>query len=68
MICNKCNGRGTTPNNKYIVVPFLSVRFCCCTKCYGLGEIDWLENIIGVDPNKLFFSMPEGVQRKTTKK
>jgi DnaJ-class molecular chaperone len=42
MKCDKCGGEGTIyKHNIYMNKP--------CDKCFGKKELDWVENIVGVD-------------------
>jgi DnaJ-class molecular chaperone len=46
MKCDKCNGEGF---GDWEIKDNYKVRIAC-RKCFGSGEIDWLENIIGKEP------------------
>jgi hypothetical protein len=59
MKCDRCNGRGTQGeiyvdvievfvHGQFIRVPGMT-RSNICPKCFGKADIDWLENVIGVD-------------------
>lgn len=40
VICNKCNGEG--------IIKSCSIgNKMLCSKCYGTGKLDWIENIVG---------------------
>ena len=49
MICDKCGGRGFTkegtPTTDGTIIQEMN-----CPKCRGKKELDWIENIIGVEP------------------
>ena len=42
VVCNKCNGTGTLGQHHS---PFPQL----CHKCWGIGKLDWVENIVGKD-------------------
>lgn len=37
--CPKCNGKGKTLMKKDVTLT--------CSKCYGFGKLDWIENAMG---------------------
>ena len=43
MICDKCNGTGNILEDNNIDI------YDKCNKCYGKKDLDWIENIVGVD-------------------
>jgi hypothetical protein len=52
MICKHCNGKGVTEEYTELVdVKSKKVwqKTKLCLYCLGKGEIDWIENIVGVD-------------------
>ena len=63
MKCEKCNGTGNFGHTTEIIeinyqgmnlkVPGL-IRTTVCTTCFGKGELDWVEVIIGVDEDWRF--------------
>ena len=58
MICDRCHGYGTIGFNE-------SNQIAICPKCLGLKNIDWLENIIGVDIKDLTYTTKGGLDRKS---
>jgi hypothetical protein len=42
-ICDRCNGKGRIPSN-------VDGGRETCTKCFGDGELNWLERIFGKTP------------------
>jgi hypothetical protein len=40
--CSKCDGRGTLEEDND---PAVHVR--PCSKCWGAGKLDWIENVVG---------------------
>lgn len=44
--CNKCGGTGWYHNGQTYINN--GKLFTTCSKCYGKGQIDWIENIVGV--------------------
>lgn len=41
MVCNKCDGRCYLPIENTIS------GYRKCSKCFGAGKLDWIENIVG---------------------
>jgi DnaJ-class molecular chaperone len=39
VICNECNGTGLKTDR--------TTYYQKCSKCYGTGKLDWIENIVG---------------------
>jgi len=37
--CDRCNGVGFTPNN--------GEHESICSKCHGVGKLDWIEVVVG---------------------
>jgi len=52
MICDKCNGNGCILNEDKNELSYL---YKVCSKCKGNGELDWLENVFGVQINSLSY-------------
>ncbi len=42
VICPKCNGSGSEPKIHDRIVAGK------CSKCFGKGKLDWIENIVGI--------------------
>jgi len=56
MKCDKCNGTGlfkTYQDFKDIDTGITWLTTRMCLKCYGVGELDWIENIVGKDHSDL---------------
>lgn len=43
IICDKCKGSGN------------SISHHLCSKCWGDGKMDWIENIVGKKQSKFYF-------------
>ena len=39
IICNECNGKGAVYSDRHAIY--------YCSKCKGVGKLNWLENIFG---------------------
>ena len=59
MICPECNGTGASPEYADLNLDLYNVQlswgraynnliFVWCSKCYGAGYIDWIDNIVGI--------------------
>lgn len=48
MICDQCDGTGLTTKSNDIPKNFWVIKQTCL-KCHGKKEIDWIEDIFGVD-------------------
>lgn len=42
--CSKCKGTGTL---------VIGGELWCCDKCDGWGQLDWIEQIVGINPNNI---------------
>jgi len=58
--CDKCKGKGvlderydlrTTDTGKV----WMTTKMCL--NCHGEGELDWIENIVGKNPNEINFQL-----------
>jgi hypothetical protein len=50
IICDKCNGTGSTEDYSSLVNPTSSkviLKTKLCLKCFGYGVLDWIEIIVG---------------------
>lgn len=51
--CQKCEGLGYVPPKKEPKFPcwrsthYAYCKECVCTECWGAGQFDWIENIVG---------------------
>lgn len=54
--CDKCKGKGF---QRFILGPNIP-----CIKCYGTGEVTWVEKVFGVDPNTSAQKIAERTARK----
>jgi len=46
LICDKCNGTGQSIEE----LTETSKKWTWCSKCYGSGKVDWIDNIMGRRP------------------
>ena len=44
--CNKCNGLGKIEHGERN--EYYSSFWYLCSKCHGRGELDWIEQIVGI--------------------
>ena len=54
MKCEKCNGKQYVEHNMKKRKDYLVF----CNHCYGKEDLDWLDNIIGVDYKEIFWFPP----------
>jgi|GEM_PF-6490065 len=50
-VCSKCNGKGTLDISDD---PTKHVK--SCPKCLGIGKLDWVENVVGKNPFRIWGS------------
>jgi hypothetical protein len=49
MICDKCNGLGYITVREINSSASGSIGCRLCDRCYGKKELDWIENILGIN-------------------
>lgn len=48
-LCSECNGRGHVGRMPFPMTHYDQPHKILCPKCCGLTELDWIQNIVGVD-------------------
>jgi hypothetical protein len=54
VICNRCDGSGEEPGE------FVGGFEITCSRCWGTGKLDWIENIMGKISRLPLFGDPDG--------
>lgn len=65
IICKECKGTGydlKIPEQEYEQAYY--IKHCKCSKCYGVGKLDWIEAVVGKKQDSyMWFTPTPGYRR-----